>query len=143
MVKKLIVAVLVLIILVGGVGYWREWFVLTKDGNAGVQVDSGKFKDDREAFGKAFGEKAKALKVKVAGLWKTHEGQTPAERAKIQKELDELTKKHERLEEQIKELNEAGPEKFESTKRDLGESLDDVEKKIEELTKKIDKGSDK
>jgi len=141
--KKLLVVVLVLLVGGAALGYWRGWFSVTKEGKVDVQVDSAKFKQDKEAFSKTAGEKAKALKDQVASLWKKSEGLTGDDKAHAEKELGELEKKHERLEKQLKELEGTGQDKFESTKQDLSKSLDEVEKKIEELTKKLEKGKDK
>jgi len=116
---------------------------VTKEGKVDVQVDSAKFKQDKEAFSKSAGEKAKALKDQVSSLWKKSEGLTGDDKAHAEKELAELEKKHERLEKQLKELEGTGQDKFESIKQDLSKSLDEVEKKIEELTKKLEKGKDK
>jgi hypothetical protein len=60
-----------------------------------------------------------------------------------EKELAELEKKHERLEQQLKELEDTGQDKFESIKQDLSKDLEEVDKKIEELTTKRAKGKDK
>jgi len=141
--KKLLVVVLVLLVGGAALGYWRGWFSVTKEGKVDVQVDSAKFKQDKEAFSKTAGEKAKALKDQVASLWKKSEGLTGDDKAHAEKELAELEKKHERLEKQLKELEGTGQDKFESIKQDLSKSLDEVEKKIEELTKKLEKGKDK
>ena len=108
--KKLLVVVLVLVVGVGVLGYWRGWFSLTKEGKVDVQADTAKFKQDKEAFSKTVGEKAKAMKDKVARLWKQSEGLTGDDKAHAEKELAELEKKQERLEKQLKELDEAGPE---------------------------------
>jgi chromosome segregation ATPase len=144
--KKLLIVVLVLVLVVGAVGvlgYSRGWFSVTRDGNVDVQVDRTKFTQDRAAFSKTVGEKAKALKDRVANLWNQSEGLTGDEKVQAQKELGELKTKHDRLEEQIKDLDEAGQDRFESIKQDLSKSLEEVEKKIEELTKKLGKGKDK
>jgi chromosome segregation ATPase len=141
--KKFLIFVLVLVVAVGALGYWRGWFTVTKDGKVDVQVDQAKLKQDKETFSKTASEKTKSLKVQVAGLWKKSEGLTGDDKARAQKELDELTKKHDRLEQQIRELDDAGPDRFESIKQDLAKNLDEVEKKIEELTKKMEKGKDK
>jgi chromosome segregation ATPase len=141
--KRLFVVVLVLVVVVGGLGYWRGWFSVTKEGKVDVQVDQGKFKQDKDAFSKTVGEKAKALKDKVASLGKKAEGLTGDDKTVAEKELAELVKKHERLEKQLKELEDAGQDKFESIKKDLSNSIEEVEKKIEELTKKLEKGKDK
>jgi len=141
--KRLLVVVLVLIVAVGALGYWRGWFSVTKDGKVDVQVDPAKFKQDRDAFSKTVGEKAKAMKDQVAALFKKSEGLTGDDKAHAEKELAELEKRHERLQKQINELEGAGQERFESIRQDLSNSLEDVEKKIEELTKKLEKGKEK
>jgi predicted nucleic acid-binding Zn-ribbon protein len=141
--KKLLVVVLVLLVGVAALGYWRGWFSATKEGKADVQVDRAKFKQDKEAFSKTVGENTKALKGKIASLWKNAEGLTGDDKAHAKKELAELEKKHERLEKQLKELEDAAPDKFESIKQDLSKALKEVEQKIEELTQKLDKEKDK
>jgi DNA anti-recombination protein RmuC len=141
--KKFLLFVLVLAVGVGALGYWRGWFSVTKEGKGDIQVDSAKFDQDRKTFSKSAGVKAKALKDGVAGLWKKTESLSGDEKTQAQKELGELQTKHDRLEQQIKELDDAGQDKFDSIKQDLEKSLAEVEKKIEELTKKLDKGKDK
>lgn len=141
--KKILVLVLVLVAAIGGLGYWRGWFSFSKEGKVDVQVDPAKFKQDKEAFGKTVGEKAKATKDQITNLWTKSEGLTGDEKAHAQKELSELKKKHERLERQLKELEDAGPDRFESTKQDLSKALEEVESQIEELTKMLEKGKDK
>jgi len=141
--KRLLVFVLLLAVAAAAIGYWRGWLILTKDGKVNVQVDPVKFKLDREAFSKSVGAKATAMKNQVASLWEKSEGLTGDEKAVVQKELGELKQKHDRLEQQIKELNDAGHEKFESIKQDLAKTLEEVEKKTEELTKKLEKGKEK
>ena len=137
--KKVLVVVLVLLVGVGALGYWRGWFSVTKAGTVDVQGDPAKFEQDKEAFSKTVGENTKALKAKIAGLGKNPEGLTDEDK----KELAELKKKHERLEIQLRELEDAGPEKFESLKKDLSKTLKEVEQKIEELTQKLAKGKEK
>jgi hypothetical protein len=141
--KRLLVFVLALIVVVGALGYWRGWLSLTKEGKVNVQVDPAKFKQDKEAFSKTVAEKAQAAKGQIASLWKNVEELTGDEKAQAQKELGELEKKHDRLEQQIKELDDAGPGRFESIRQDLSKSLEEVEKEIEELTKKLDQGKEK
>ena len=141
--RNLLIVVLVLLVGVAALGYWRGWFSVTRDGKVDVQVDSAKFKQDKEAFSKTVGEKAKALKAKVASLWKKSDGLTGDDRANAEKELAELDKKHERLEKQLRELEESGEDKFKGIKQDLSKDLADVEKKIEELTSKLEKAKAK
>jgi Skp family chaperone for outer membrane proteins len=156
--KKFLLFVLVLAVGVGALGYWREWFTVNKEGKVDVQVDSAKsdqdrksliqvdsakFDQDRKAFSKSVGAKAKTLKDDVAHLWKKSESLSGDEKTQAQKELGELQTKHDRLEQQLKQLDDAGQDKFDSIKQDLEKSLEEVEKKIEELTKKLNKGKDK
>ena len=137
--KKLLFFVLVLIVAIGAVGYWRGWFSVADEGKVGVHVDPAKFKEDKEAFSKSVGEKAKAMKDQVASLWKKTEGLTGDEKAHAQKELAELEKKHERLEKQLKELADAGRDRFESIRQDITRALEEVDQKIAELTRKMEK----
>jgi DNA anti-recombination protein RmuC len=144
--RRVLVVVLVLVVGVGVLGYWRGWFSFTKEGADGkvqVHFDTAQFNKDKEVFGKTVNEKAKVMKDQVASLWKKTEGLTGDDKAQAQKELTELNQKHGRLEKQIKELEDAGRDKFESIKEDLSKSLEEVEKKIADLTKKLEKGKDK
>jgi chromosome segregation ATPase len=125
--KKLLVVILVLIVAVGVLAYWRGWLSMGKEGKVDVQVDSAKFKQD-----------AKAMKDRVAGLWTKSEALTGDDKAHAQKELGELEKKHDRIEQQIKELDAAGQDRFDSIKEDLKKSLAEVDTKIGELTAKLD-----
>jgi hypothetical protein len=138
--KKLLIFVLVLAVAVGVLGYWRGWFNVSREG---VQVDAEKFKKDREDFSKTVSEKAKVVKNKFANLWKKSEGLKGDEKVQAEKELAELEKKHERLVLQLKELEDAGQDRFESIKQDLSKNLDEVERKMQDLTKKLEKGKDK
>jgi chromosome segregation ATPase len=142
-VKKILVIVLVLVVAVGALGYWRGWFTLTTAGKFDVHTDAVKFKQDREAFAKTVGEKAKALKARFAALWTKSEGLTGDDKAHAQKELADLKARHDRIEEQLKEIEDAGPDRFESVKEDLTKALEDVEKKIEALTNKLAPGKDR
>ena len=141
--KRLLFFVVVLAVAAGAVGYWRGWFSLTTEGKVDVQVDPTKFKQDREAFSKTVGEKARELKDQVASLWKKSQGLTGDDKARAEKELAELEKKQERLQTQIKELEGAGQERFESIRQDLSKSLEEVEQKIDEWTRKLEKGKGK
>lgn len=141
--KKLLVVALVLLVGTAALGYRQGWFSVTKEGKVDLQVDPAKFEQDKKSFSKTAGEKAKLMKDKVASLWKKSEGLTGDDKAHAQKELGELEKKHDRLEKQIKELGDAGHDKFDGIKQDLSKALEEVEQKIEELTKNLEKGKDK
>jgi peptidoglycan hydrolase CwlO-like protein len=141
--KRFLLVVLLLVVAIGALGYWRGWFTVSKEGKTDVQVDSAKFNQDKKALSKSVGEKAKALKNDVARLWKKTESLTGDEKTQAQKELGELQKKHDRLEQQIKELEDAGQDRFEGIKKDLEATLEDVDNKIKELAKKLEKEKDK
>jgi ABC-type phosphate transport system auxiliary subunit len=141
--KKLLVLILVLAVAAGGVGYWRGWFNVTNDGHVEVHVDKAKFKADKEAFGKTVSEKAKALKTRVASLWEKTEGLTGDDKAAAQKELTELRTRHDRIEQQLRDLDDAGQDRFAAVREDLLKALDEVETKIDETTKKLSKAKDK
>jgi len=131
--RNILVVVLVLAMAAGAVGYWRGWFTVAKDGKVDVETNPTKFKKDKEAFSKSVSEKAKSLKHRVESLWEKSDKLSEADK----KELADLKVKHERLEQQIKALDDAGEDKFDSIKQDLSKNLEDVEKRIEELAKKV------
>ena len=137
--RKFLVVVLVLVVAVGAIGYWRGWFSLSQGGRVDVQVDRPNFDHDKKAFSKSVGEQTKALKEDFDNLWEKSKKLTGDEKIQTQKELSELKTKHVRLEQQLKELDDAGQDKFESIKHDISKNLEDVEKRIEELKKKLQK----
>jgi len=139
--KKLVIFLLVVVVVVGGVGYWRGWFGV--DPNAGLKGNPEKFKKDRDELSKTFSAKAKAMKESLAKLLKKSEGLLGEEKTSAKKELQELEAKHEKLVSQIKELEEAGEDKFADIKQDLAKKLEDVEKKMDTLTKKLEDVKDK
>jgi hypothetical protein len=141
--KRLVIVLLVLIVAVGALAYWRGWLIFPKEGDSKVGFDTAKFNADKDAFGKTLTEKTKAMKDQMASLWKKTESLSGDDKAQAQKELGELDKKHDRLEQQIKELNDAGQDRFVSLKEDLTKSLHEVDSKIQELSKKLEKGKDK
>ena len=141
--RNLLIFVVVLVVAIGALGYWRGWFTVTNDGKVDVQVNQTQFKQDKDDFSKTIGVKAKEMKAELANLWKKTEGLKGDDKVQAEKELSELEKKHDRLERQIKDLEESGQDKFESLKQDLSKSLEEVEKKIEELSKKLEKGKGK
>jgi peptidoglycan hydrolase CwlO-like protein len=142
--RKVLVVILVVVVGVAALGYYQGWFSVTdKDGKGSVHTDPEKFKKDKESFTKTVDEKAKALKNKIAGLMSKSDSLTGDDKAQTQTELKKLEEKRDRLERQIKELDDAGADRFETIKQDLSKDLDEVDGKIEELSKKLPKGSDK
>jgi hypothetical protein len=138
--KKVLIGVLVLLVAVAALAYWQGWFNVNRQG---VQVDAEKFKKDKEAFSKTVGEQAKAMKEKFAGLWEKSKGLAGDDRVHAEKELKDLETRHERLETQIRNLDDASEAKFEGVKQELTESLAEVDRKIEALTKKLEKSKEK
>jgi chromosome segregation ATPase len=142
--KKLVIFLLVVVVVVGGVGYWRGWFTVDREaGGPKVHVDPEKFKKDRTAFSKMVSTKAKEMKESMAKLLKKAEGLSGEEKTKTEKELKDLEAKHDELEKQIKELDQAGEDKFEDIKHGLGKQLEEVVKKMDTLTKKLETVKDK
>jgi hypothetical protein len=137
--RNFLIVVLFLAVAAGVVGYWRGWYSFSKDGKVEVDSHPAKFTQDREAFSKSVSDKAKSLKHRVESLWAKSDKLSDADK----KELADLKMKHDRLEQQIKDLDAAGEDKFDSIKQDLSTNLKDVETRIEELTKKVQKGNDK
>ena len=139
-----LVVLLLLAVAVGTLAYSRGWSSVTKKKSmVGVQIDPEKFKNDKEAFSKSFREKARAMKGQVANLWQNSERRADDDKAHVQKELGELKKKHDQLEERIEELEDADHHRFENIKRDLSKTVEELEKKIDEMTKKLENGKNK
>lgn len=136
--RNLLLFVVVVALIVGVVGYNRGWFHVGPEGGMDVQVDAAKFKQDREAISKTVSEKVKAMKVQVAGLFKKTEALPADAKADAQKELVALEKEHDRLEQQLRELDEAGKDRFVSVREDLTKNLAAVEQKIADWSKKLE-----
>src|SRR5579863_8173674 len=136
--KNLAVIILVLLVAIGLLGWYQGWFTVTnKDGKVNVEVDREKIKADRNTFTKAASEKMKAMKDSIAGLAKKSESLKGDEKERVQAEIHDLEKTHDKLEKQISDLSAAAEPRFESIKQDLTKQLEDVDKKIAELTKKL------
>jgi uncharacterized protein HemX len=140
--KKLLLFVLLLAVVVGVVGYVRGWYTVSEN-KKDIQFDAAKFDHDKKAASKKVSEDAKLLKEKAANLWKKTEGLTGDDKVQAQKDLGELQSKHDRIEKQIKDLDEAGEDKFAGIEADLKKSLQEVEDKIKELSAKLEKGKGK
>lgn len=136
--KRLVIFLLVVLVAVGALGYWRGWFTMGDDGRH-VQVDAEKFKKDKEAFTRTVSEKAKAMKGMVANLWKKSKTLTDADKTGAEKELKALEEKHDRIEQQLKDLERTGEQNFQSLKDDLNKAMEDIEKRTGELMKKLHK----
>ena len=101
--KNLAVIILVLLVVIGIVGWHQEWFTVTKkDGNINVQVDREKFKADKDAFEKSASAKIKGMKDSIAGLSKKSENLKGDEKTRVQTELHDLEKTRDKLEQQIR-----------------------------------------
>ena len=117
-------------IAVVAVGFWRDWFTVEttkEDGKTHVDltVNKEKFKQDKEKLKAQAAEKSRAMKEKIAGLREKSKGLSGEEKAKADKEIDELSKKHESLEGKLKDLDEAGEDKFEELKRGITSAIEE------------------
>jgi hypothetical protein len=128
--KQLIAVIVVLAIAFVAVAYWRGWFSpeATKD-NGKVHVDMNvnkeKFKQDKEKFKAAAAEKAKALEDKLASLREKSKGLSGEEKVKTDKEIEDLSRKHESLKAKLKDLEEAGEDKFEELKKGITSMIEE------------------
>lgn len=136
--KRLLIFIVVVLVAVGALGYYRGWFTVDKEAHQ-VHVDADKFKKDRDEFTKAVSERAKKMKDAVAGLWSKSKGLTDADKTGAEKELKALEEKHDRIEQQLKELERTGEQNFQGLQEDLNKALTDIETRIGDLTKKLHK----
>jgi len=129
-VKKLLALIVVLVIAGVAVAFWRGWFTFETskdDGKVHVDltVDKEKFKEDRAKLKEKAAEKSKAMKEKLAGLREKAKGLSAEEKGKADKEIEELSRKHEALEAKLKDLDEAGEEKWEELKKSIAGALEE------------------
>jgi hypothetical protein len=119
---KFVAIVLVLLVAVGAIGFWRGWFEFQTNKQQGkvhadLSVNKDKFKQDKENLKKQIVEKSKALKDKLASLRNKAKDLSGEAKAKVDKEIEALTKKHEALEGKLKDVDEVAEDKFESLKQ--------------------------
>ncbi|MBX9679777.1 MAG: hypothetical protein K2X38_13525 [Gemmataceae bacterium] len=141
--KRFLLFVVVVALIVGVIGYNRGWFHIGPEGAMDVQMDAAKFKQDREAISKTVGEKVNILKTQMAGLFKKTEVLPSDAKADAQKELVALEKEHDRLEQQLRELDEAGKDRFVTVREDLNKNIAAVEQKIADWSKKLEASESK
>jgi hypothetical protein len=135
--KNLLCGLVVIALLIAGLGLYRGWFEFgtKKEDNkphAGVNVDTDKFKEDKEHFKTYVGEKSKALREKLERLHEKARGLAGDAKVKAQKEIEVLGKKREALETKMKELEKVTEDKFESFRKSVSGHLDDDEDKKKE-----------
>src|SRR6516164_7619211 len=110
--KNLLVVVVVLLIAVCALGFWRGWFEVggRKDegkAQASLKVDLNKLKEDKDHFKRALSDRAKSMKEKLASLKDKAKNATGQAKAEVENEIASLSKKHESIESKMKEV-EAG-----------------------------------
>jgi hypothetical protein len=120
----------VIVIGVVALGFYRGWFetgAKKEDGKQQVNlnVNTNKFKEDKDNLKKALAAKSKSLKDKLAGLTDKAKSLTGEAKAKAQKEIDALTKKHQHIEGKAKQVDEASEEKFDDLKKSVKDDLDE------------------
>jgi chromosome segregation ATPase len=129
--KNLFGLIVVLVVLIVAVGFWRGWFEVNsqkeENGNvrANLNVDMNKFEQDKLSFKKLLAEKSSALKRKLQDLQEKHKGTTGAAKAKLDQEIEVLKKKNEKLEEKLKAVEQSGKEKFDEIKKSFQKENDD------------------
>jgi hypothetical protein len=119
--NKVIVVVIVLLIAVGVLGYTQGWF-----GSKGF--DKEKFKKDRDKAQKVLVDKTKAAEKKIKDLTAKHTEAKDDDKAKLQKEIDELTKTVDEMKKRHDELDEKDEAKLEALQKKVQEILDEHEK---------------
>jgi hypothetical protein len=120
--KNLLIAAVVLVLLIAGLGFYQGWFEAggKKEADkvqANLNINVDKFKHDKETFKKYLGEKSKALKDKLASLKDKSKSLTGDAKAKAEKEIESLDKKHEGLMARMKEVDESTEDKLEALKK--------------------------
>jgi hypothetical protein len=128
--KAFVAVIVVLAVAVVGVGFWQGWFSFKTTTDSGkshidLTVNKDKFKQDKEKLKTEISAKFQALKDKLAGLRKNSEGLTGDEKAKADKEIEELKKKHDAVETHLKNLDEATEDKFEDVKKNINSLFDE------------------
>jgi hypothetical protein len=129
--KNFLILVLVILIAVAGVAYWRGWFEFGKgpEGKGpGVSVHKEKYQQDKVAFKKWFGDKTKSLKDRIAHMRDKSKDLKGDDKAKADKEIEDLQKKHDTLTGKAKTVEEAGEDDFESLKKDVTREVEEAEK---------------
>src|SRR5262249_48609368 len=130
-VKSFALFLVVLVVAIVALGYWRGWFDVggkQEEGkvHADLNVNVNKFKQDKDAFKKLLGEKTKALKDKLAGLKNKAKDLTGEAKAKAEKEIDALSKRHEAMEKKMSEVEESTEEKFTDLKNSLKSEVEEA-----------------
>jgi hypothetical protein len=132
--KKVLVAVGVLVVAFVAIAWWQEWFKFEKaktdDGKLPVSltINKEKFQQDRAKLKKAAADRSKRLKDRLARLRGKAEGLKGADKEKANQEIDALSKKHEAIESKIKDLEGVSEDKFEGLKKALDTDLQDADK---------------
>jgi predicted nucleic acid-binding Zn-ribbon protein len=129
-VKGFVAFVVVLALIVVALGFWRNWFEFgtkKEDGkvHANLDVNLNKFKADKEAFKKLLGDKAKSVKEDLTSLKNKAKDLTGEAKAKVEREIDSLTKRHEHIENKMTEIEESTEEKFKDLKNSLKDETEE------------------
>jgi hypothetical protein len=127
---RILAVVLVLLVVVGAVGFWRGWFEFQTnkaDGkvHADFSVNKEKFKQDKEILKNKLAERSKALKDKLASMRGKANTLSGDAKTKADREIEDLTKRQETLEAKLKDVDNATEDKFENLKQDVTNTLED------------------
>jgi hypothetical protein len=129
-VRNFLIPLLVVAVAVVAVGFWRGWFEMGGERDEGkveanLNVNVGKFKEDKEKFKKTLSEKAKAMKNKLASLKDKSKGLSGEAKAKAEKEHEALTKKYQELENKMKDVENSREEKFDDVRKSIAGAFDE------------------
>ncbi len=127
--KNLLVGIAALAVAVLALGIWQGWFEFgakKEDGQRqlSVNVNLDKFKQDKADLKKLAAEKAKAVRERLAHLKDKGKDLAGEEKARHEKEVEDLAKKEKDLDAKQKEIEDATEEGFEKLKSDVNKAGD-------------------
>lgn len=131
--RRLITPIFMLAVCLGGIGYMRGWFTVTPTPNAEkktrytVDVNPAKFNSDKAAFLRYATPIVSDLEKKLNDLIARSKQADPAAQPMLQQEIDDLTKQHQALQQDVKNLDSASPESFETSKTQVQQNIDNLQ----------------
>jgi hypothetical protein len=128
---SLLPLILVLVIAIAGLAWYKGWFTVDKDPETGktkINMHADAFKKDKEAFLKSAGDAYTKGKDKLAGMMGKAKDAKPEDKANLDKEIDTLKK-------QLADLEEAKKKAEAATDDEVLKGLNDSVKKLLEKDK--------
>jgi hypothetical protein len=130
--KTVLAVVAVLAIAVVAIGFWQGWFSFQtskEDGKVHVDlsVNKDKFKQDKEKLRAKATDKTRAIKQKIASLREKSKGLKGDDKARADKEIEALSRKHDALKAKLDDLEGAGEDKFDELKKSITSTMEEKE----------------